>query len=264
MTNATTSVEAVSARKFFLPLMAASAAIALMTGFAGTAHAEAPKPQMSAEANMKAKPSSLIVKVDYRGDRAERRGNARDNRRGNDRNAHGNNRGSNRNARDNQRGNERNVQRNNQRSNNRTAHDNRRSNDRNRYDSRRSNNRSYSGNQRNEYRNYRAPQHYSHGNARYDRRDFDRDARKRYGSRGYYVPQYNWRAPARWRTVPGTIISVGLGRYANCFTVLQDSYWNGRPALVSVQYCDRGYGAPYLVRGSRSLFQFTYNGYYRW
>lgn len=254
MTNANQSVEAVSARKFFLPLMAASAAVALMTGFAGTAHADVAKPPMSAEAGVKAKPSSLIVKVDYRGDRPERSRNARGNNRGNDRNARGNSRGNNRNAQGSQRGSSRNAH-GRTRGNDRSYYGNQRSN-RGHYDNRRGANRGYT--------NHRGPGRNAHGNARYDRRDFDRDARKRYGSRGYYIPQYNWRAPARWRGVPGTIISVGIGRYANCFTVLQDSYWNGRPALVSVQYCDRGYGVPYLVRGSRSLFQFTYNGYYTW
>lgn len=198
MTNATTKVEAASARRFFLPLMAASAAIALMTGFAGAAKADAPRPAMVAEAGVTARPASLIVKVDYRGDRPERNRNARGNQRGNDRN---------------------------------------------RYDQRREN---------------------RYDNHRHDRRFNPRRDRWYYGNRGYYAPRPNWRAPARWRNVRGRIVSVGRGRHSNCFRVMRNGQYYGRPALVTVRYCDTRYGNPYKVRGSKRLIRYTYNTGYRY
>ena len=85
----------------------------------------------------------------------------------------------------------------------------------------------------------------------------------RNNTRYMYSPrqQYPWLNRINQFGVRGKIIKWGRGPLAGCFRVKRTGRFQGDSAIVTVRYCQDGYGQARFVRGTKRLVR--YLNYYR-
>ena len=90
------------------------------------------------------------------------------------------------------------------------------------------------------------------GRPRYDNQRWRGERRWSRSSYGY-----GERVPPAWRAVRGRIVQIGRGRYAGCFRVQRKGRYQRDPAIITIRYCEDGYGQPRRMRGTKRLVRYT-------
>ena len=68
--------------------------------------------------------------------------------------------------------------------------------------------------------------------------------------------RYAWLNRVNRYGVRGRIVAWGRGSLQGCFRVKRSGRYYRSPAIVTVRYCQDGYGRPYAVRGSKRLVHY--------